>query len=177
MHQVPKIFILLRNSTCFGHLLCPPSGVINCTRGSWYVSCRLCGRCLGESGWNWSSNLTARQRPHKLYETCQSPRVQLITPDGGHRRCPKHVEFRDKIKILDTWMHLVGYLYEDYHDARSIEHEEAGRVWRRYRSESRKFCRWQMDQMISGSCLTGVFDVTRVGAVFFVIRMFVSEDW
>jgi hypothetical protein len=30
------------------------------------------------------------------------PRVQLITPDDGHRRCPKHVEFRDKIKILDT---------------------------------------------------------------------------
>ena len=23
-------------------------------------------------------------------------------PDDGHRRCPKHVEFRDKIKILDT---------------------------------------------------------------------------
>jgi hypothetical protein len=44
-------FILLRNSTCFGHLLCPSSGVIYCTRGNWYVSCRLCGRCLGESGW------------------------------------------------------------------------------------------------------------------------------
>jgi hypothetical protein len=38
----------------------------------------------------------------------------VITPDDGHRRCPKHVEFRDKIKfwILDaSW--LVGYLYED----------------------------------------------------------------
>jgi hypothetical protein len=45
-------FILSRNSTCFGQLLCPSSGVISCTRGSWYVSCRLCGRCLGESGWN-----------------------------------------------------------------------------------------------------------------------------
>ena len=45
-------FILSRNSTCFGHLLCPSSGVISCTRGNWYVSCRLCGRCLGESGWN-----------------------------------------------------------------------------------------------------------------------------
>ena len=52
-------------------------------------------------------------RPHNLHETGQLPRVQLITPDDGHRRCPKHVEFRDKIKILDTLMHLVGYLYED----------------------------------------------------------------
>jgi hypothetical protein len=45
-------FILSRNSTCFGHLLCPSSGVIGCTRGNWYVSCRLCGLCLGESGWS-----------------------------------------------------------------------------------------------------------------------------
>jgi hypothetical protein len=44
MHQVPKIFILSRNSTCFGHLLCPSSGVISCTCGNWYVPCRLCGR-------------------------------------------------------------------------------------------------------------------------------------
>ena len=43
-----------------------------------------------------------RQRPHNLHETYQLPRVQLITPDDGHRRCPKHVELRDKIKILDT---------------------------------------------------------------------------
>jgi hypothetical protein len=40
-------FILSRNSTCCGHLLCPSSGVISCKRGNWYVSCRLCGRCLG----------------------------------------------------------------------------------------------------------------------------------
>ena len=38
-------FILSRNSTCLGHLLCPSSGVISCIRGNWYVSCRLCGRC------------------------------------------------------------------------------------------------------------------------------------
>jgi hypothetical protein len=43
-----------------------------------------------------------RQRPHNLHETYQLPRVQLITPDDGHSRCPKRVEFRDKIKILDT---------------------------------------------------------------------------
>ena len=45
-------FILSQNSTFFRHLLCSSSGIISCTRGNWYVSCRLCGRCLGESGWN-----------------------------------------------------------------------------------------------------------------------------
>ena len=43
------------------------------------------------------------QRPHNLHETYQLPRVQLITPDDGNRRCPKHVEFCDKIKILNAW--------------------------------------------------------------------------
>jgi hypothetical protein len=48
--------------------------------------------------------------------------VTVITPDDGHRRCPKHVEFRDKINF-GYLMHLVGYLYETYHDARSLEHK------------------------------------------------------
>jgi hypothetical protein len=51
-----------------------------------------------------------RQRPHNLHETYQLPRVQLITPDDGHSRCPKRVEFRDKIKfwILDAscWLFI-----------------------------------------------------------------------
>jgi hypothetical protein len=51
-----------------------------------------------------------RQRPHNLHETYQLPRVQPITPDDGHRKCPKHVEFRDKIKfwILDAscWLFI-----------------------------------------------------------------------
>jgi hypothetical protein len=44
----------------------------------------------------------SRQRPHNLHETYQMPRVQVITPDDGHSRFPKHVESRDKKKILDT---------------------------------------------------------------------------
>jgi hypothetical protein len=55
-----------------------------------------------------------RQWPHNLRETYQFSRVQLITPDDGHSRCPKHVEFRDKIKNFGYLMHLVGYLYEDF---------------------------------------------------------------
>jgi hypothetical protein len=52
-----------------------------------------------------------RQRPHNLHETYQLPSVQYITPDDGHRRCPKHVEFRGKINF-GYLMHLVGYLYD-----------------------------------------------------------------
>jgi hypothetical protein len=36
---------------------------------------------------------------YQLHETYQLPSVKLITPDDGHRRCPKHVEFRDKINF------------------------------------------------------------------------------
>jgi hypothetical protein len=49
-----------------------------------------------------------RQPSHNLHETNQFPGAELITPDDGHRRCPKHVEFRDKIKfwILDASFRL-----------------------------------------------------------------------
>ena len=40
-----------------------------------------------------------RQRLHNLHETYQLLSLQLITPDDGNRRCSKHVEFRDKIKL------------------------------------------------------------------------------
>ena len=45
---------LLRHKTLtfFGYLLCPSSGVIYCTHGNCYVSCRLCDHFLAETGWN-----------------------------------------------------------------------------------------------------------------------------
>ena len=54
------------------------------------------------------------KRPHNLHETYQLPSVQLITPADGHRRCPKHVEFRDKINF-GYLMHLVGYFIRKKH--------------------------------------------------------------
>ena len=77
-----------------------------------------------------------RRQPHNLHETHQLPSVQLITPDDGHRRCPKHVEFCDKINF-GYLMHLGVYLYEAYHDARSLERKVSSLVltlgarWRR----------------------------------------------
>jgi hypothetical protein len=92
MHQISK-FILSWNSTCLGHLLCPSSGVICCTHGNWYVP-------------DFQPD-SVRKRSHKLHEMYQLPCVQQITPDDGHRRFPKHVEFHDKINF-GYLMHLVG---------------------------------------------------------------------
>jgi len=39
---------------------------------------------------------SARKRAHNQHEAYQLSCVQRITPDDGHRRCPKHVEFYDK---------------------------------------------------------------------------------
>ena len=58
----------------------------------------------------WSSNLTLLGSGQLTCMKHQLPRVQLITPDDGHRRCPKYVEFRDKIKNFGNLMYLVGYL-------------------------------------------------------------------
>jgi hypothetical protein len=46
-----------------------------------------------------------------MHEASQLPCVRWITPDDGHRRCPKHVGVYDKNKFW-ILMHLVGYFYE-----------------------------------------------------------------
>jgi len=53
------------------------------------------------------------KRSHNLHEAHQLPCVQWITPDDGHRRCPKHVGIYDKNKFW-ILMHLFGYFYESY---------------------------------------------------------------
>ena len=50
---------------------------------------------------------SGRKRSNNLHETYQLSCVQQITPDDGHRRCPKHGEFYDKINF-GYLMHLVG---------------------------------------------------------------------
>ena len=103
MHQVSKLL--------FCHETLHVSGIY-CTHHQELSTVRLELR----------SNLTLLGSGHI---TCMKhlPRVQLITPDDGHSRCPKRVEFRDKIKKFGFLMHLVGYLYEGYHDARSLEYK------------------------------------------------------
>jgi hypothetical protein len=48
--------------------------------------------------------------------------VQCRTPDDGQRNCPKHVEFYSKNKY-EKIVHLVGFIVEIYHDARSHERQ------------------------------------------------------
>jgi hypothetical protein len=71
---------------------------------------------------------SARKRSHNLHDAYQLPCLQWITPDDGHRRCPKHVGFYDKNKLW-ILMHLVGYFYETYHDARPPEHKVLKCCW------------------------------------------------
>jgi hypothetical protein len=66
------------------------------------------------------------ERSWNLHETYQLSRVQLITPDDGHRRCSKHVEFRDKVKfcILDASCLLFIRRYSQPICARPLYHEQ-----------------------------------------------------
>jgi hypothetical protein len=52
----------------------------------------------GKSGWNCSSILTllgsGLQKPAR---NLPMPNAQWKTPDDGQRRCPKHVEFYNRI--------------------------------------------------------------------------------
>jgi len=51
-------FVLLEYSTCFGHLLCPSSGVFYCTFGTGKFLQVFDDRFPAESGWNCNSSLT-----------------------------------------------------------------------------------------------------------------------
>jgi hypothetical protein len=67
-------------------------------------------RFQAESGWNCSSNLTPGWNRssiltllgsghQKLAWNLPVSNVQWKTPDDGQRKCPKHVEFLDKINL------------------------------------------------------------------------------
>jgi len=50
-HWLSK-FILSQNSRCFGHLLCPSSGVFYCTFGTGKFHAGFDDSFQAESGWN-----------------------------------------------------------------------------------------------------------------------------
>ena len=49
----------------------------------------------------------ARKRSHNLHERYELPCVEWITPEDGHRKCPKHVGFYDKINVGYWCIYLV----------------------------------------------------------------------
>jgi len=88
IHQFLKL-ILECNSTCFGHFLCPSSGVFHCTHSS-----GICHTGLIRT----FHPVPARKLYTNLYDIpllC----VQWKTPHDGQRNCPKHVEFHSKINL------------------------------------------------------------------------------
>jgi len=75
--------------------------------------------------------VSVRKCSHNLHETYHLPYVQWINPDGGHRRCPTHVEVYDKINV-GYLMHLVGCFI------RSFSRCTVTWTWRRIVSPSLK---------------------------------------
>ena len=90
------------NSTCFGELLCPSSGVFHCTHNN--------GVCH-------TGLLTACEQEHLLLhasfqQTCMTYTITVFTvktPDDGQSNCPKHVEFPSKNKF-EKLVHIVGFI-------------------------------------------------------------------
>ena len=82
---------------------------------------------------------SAARNVHSLHETCQLPCVQWITPDDRYRRCPKHVEFHDKINF-GYLMHLVGCFVQDNNEPlESIQYWEFS-VWQSHSCLLNKNC-------------------------------------
>jgi len=87
--------------------------------------------CFMQAMWPLPSRERLELWSQSLHGTYQLPCVQEITPDDGHRRCPKHVEFYDKINVGYS-MHLVGcfmwrmYLPQGGHEVVCLPGQNAG---------------------------------------------------
>jgi hypothetical protein len=97
------------NSACFGQFLCPSSGVFHCTQRSGICHTGLLTVCEQDQDGTavpaWSCSQTVSKPVRHLPMLC----VQWKTPDDGHRKCPKHVEFHSNNK-LEKLVHLVGFI-------------------------------------------------------------------
>ena len=112
---IMRNFILSRNSTCFGHLLCPSSGITSCTCGNWYVSCRLCGRCLGE--WGWCAHHQELSAVHVAIGMFHAGYVAATTcttdSSWWWAQMPETCRVSWQNKILDTWCILLVIYTKD----------------------------------------------------------------
>jgi len=105
MHQFFK-FILEGNSTCFGQLLCPSTGVFYCMHSNSICYTGFADSLQAGSGWNPdpACKLSEKNVWH-ISLLC----VQWKTPDDGQRNCLKHVEFPSKINLRNQCIWLVYY--------------------------------------------------------------------
>ena len=95
------------DSTCFGQLLCPSSGVFHCTHSNGIYHTGYSHSLRAGSG---------RFRPDpacklsaNLYDIYHCSVYIEKTADDGQRNCPKHVEFYSKNKF-EKLVHLVGFI-------------------------------------------------------------------
>jgi hypothetical protein len=113
-----SILFLEQNSTCFGHLLCPSSGVFHSSHSSGICQAVCEQDQDGTAVPPWSCS----QAVSKPVWHVPLPCVQWKTADDGQRNRPKHVEFCFKNKF-EKLFHLVGFIVRIYHDARSPERQ------------------------------------------------------
>jgi len=83
----------------------------------WYMSYRFADSLWARSVW--------------IHQHIPLMCVQWKTPDDGQRNCLKHVEFYSKNKF-EKLMHLVGFYYKIYHDARSSECQGHKWLYKKY---------------------------------------------
>jgi hypothetical protein len=81
-------------------------GVQNCTHSIRYISYRLV--------------VCMPKQSNNLYDIYLILCVQSWTPDDGRQDRPKHVDW---YSINSKIVHLVGFIIEIYHDARSYERQ------------------------------------------------------
>ena len=109
--RIGMFFFLEWNSTCFGQLLCPSSGVFHCTHSS-----GICHTGVltfyeqDQDGTSWSCSQAVSKRVWHIPLLC----VQWKTPDDWQRNCPKHVEFHSKNKF-EKLVHLVGFIVRNFY--------------------------------------------------------------
>ena len=94
------------NSTCFGHFLCPSSGVFPCTHSNRICHTGLLTACeKDQDAPLWHCSQVVSKPVWHIPLLC----VQWKTPDDGQRNCPKHAEFHSKNKF-EKLVHLVGFI-------------------------------------------------------------------
>ena len=94
------------NSTCFGHFLCPSSGVFHCTHSKGICQTGLLTACEQDQD---GTSLSGSQAVSKPVWHTPLLCVQWKTPDDRQRNCLKHVEFQSK-KKFEKLVHLVGFI-------------------------------------------------------------------
>jgi len=103
MHKLFEFIVI--NSTYFGNFLCPTSAVFYCTFGT----CKFHETLMTASKQSPDgpdSSLFCLEAVIKPVWNLPLLKVQYKTPDDGQRRCPKHVEFYNRINLnnLCIWL-------------------------------------------------------------------------